>query len=180
MAWPPPLPIGGSPVGAGESPALPTFRTRATGNGGCFRPVTANLQRYEGIGEARLILRQPPFVNEAVADLWQIGSSAPCTAWAPLYSSAYGLSPRTFQALLCCLVAGLFVLPLAPWVLQLNVSFLEQFVIACVLGISVASIAYFVIGVVHGPLTLPVFLGIPAIVFALGCWRLAKRETKAR
>ncbi|MBI4151164.1 hypothetical protein HY492_03490 [Candidatus Woesearchaeota archaeon] len=71
---------------------------------------------------------------------------------------------------------GLFVLPLAPWVALLDKQPLEQTVIAIMLGIPAAAITFFIIGVLKGPLTLPIFVGIPALIFAVGCWRLSKRQ----
>ena len=75
---------------------------------------------------------------------------------------------------------GLFILPLTPWVLQLQRPFLERFALAVVLSLAGIPFVYFVIGVLHGPLTWPVFIGVSAIVFAVGVWRLSKAKPNAR
>ncbi len=72
---------------------------------------------------------------------------------------------------------GIFVLPLAPWVALLDKHPLEQTILAIMLGIPAAAITFFIIGVLKGPLTLPVFIGVPAIIFALGCWKLSQRKS---
>lgn len=62
----------------------------------------------------------------------------------------------------------LFVLPLTPWVLMLERPLFERFALATVLGIGGIPIVYFIIGVLHGPMTFLVFLGIPLLVFIVG------------
>ena len=66
----------------------------------------------------------------------------------------------------------LFVAPLVPWMLQLQIETFERIVLAMILGIAAVPIAYFMIGVVHGPLTLLVMLAVPALIFGVGMWRL--------
>lgn len=73
----------------------------------------------------------------------------------------------------------LFVLPLIPWVLLLERPLFERFALAVVLGISGIPIIFFMIGVVHGPLNLAVFLGIPLLVFVVGCFMLRRKMKRA-
>lgn len=72
--------------------------------------------------------------------------------------------------------AGLFVLPVTPWVLRLKRSLFERLVLALFTGVAAMPICYFVIGVLGGPLTWWVFMGVPLVVFLLGCWRLRKAQ----
>ena len=76
--------------------------------------------------------------------------------------------------------AGLFVLPLIPWVLMLDKSMFEQWALATVLGIAGIPIVFFIIGVLNGPLTLPVFVGVPLVVFVIGGWMLKKKVKNER
>ncbi len=71
---------------------------------------------------------------------------------------------------------GICVLPLIPWVSLLEKSLLEKTVLAIMLGIPASAIIFFIIGVLKGPLTLPVFIGIPLIIFATGLWKLTHRK----
>ncbi|MEK6849725.1 MAG: hypothetical protein AABY01_04120 [Nanoarchaeota archaeon] len=70
----------------------------------------------------------------------------------------------------------LFVVPLVPWMLQLQIETFERIVLAMILGVAAVPIGYFIIGVVHGPLTLLVMLAVPAIIFGVGIWRLLKKK----
>jgi hypothetical protein len=73
---------------------------------------------------------------------------------------------------------GLFVLPLVPWVLMLEWGAFERFALALVVGLAGMPIAYFIIGVVHGPLNLITFLLIPLIVFVTGFVLLKRKRGK--
>lgn len=74
--------------------------------------------------------------------------------------------------------AGLFVLPITPWVLMFERSTFEKLVLALILGVAAIPIAYFIIGVLRGPLNLWVFGGIALLVFAVGLWRLRKSQAR--
>ena len=88
------------------------------------------------------------------------------------------LTGDLYAALMFALVfTALFILPLTPWVLQLQRPLLERFALAVVLSLAGIPFIYFVIGVLRGPLTWPVFVGVSAVVFAIGWWRLTKTKS---
>ena len=90
-----------------------------------------------------------------------------------------GLLGDPFAAIRFALTfTGLFVLPLTPWVLMLERSAFERFTLALVLGIAGIPIIFFIIGVLKGPLTMAVFLGVPLSAFITGVlWLRKKRAT---
>lgn len=71
---------------------------------------------------------------------------------------------------------GLVVLPMLPWVLMLDISTLAKFGLSVVAGLAGIPIIFFFIGVVGGPLTLPVFIGVPLVVLIVGLYLLKKSK----
>ena len=114
-------------------------------------------------------------MNKYVADGLVIVGGAAVAAFVP----ALLTGDPVVAAQLALTFAGLIVLPVTPWVLMVELSKLEQLALAITTGLSGLAILWFIIGVLKGPLTLPVFIGVPAVVFAVGYWQLLKRKKHA-
>ena len=71
---------------------------------------------------------------------------------------------------------ALIVMPVLPWVLQLELSLLQKFALTVILGLSGIPTIFFVIGVLGGPLNLLTFIGVPLVVLIAGLVVLRRKS----